>query len=359
MCTNVINEIKSEGFAENLVEIFNNSALALMISIGHRTSLFDFMAELPASTSEEISVKANLNERYVREWLGAMTTGKIVSYDDKTNRYKLPEEHASFLTRKASPNNFAVFAQYISILGSVEDQVINCFKNGGGVPYSEFKRFHEVMAEDSGQSVLPVLIEDIIPLVQGGIEALENGIEVLDVGCGRGRAILLLAERFPHSKFYGYDLSEEAINNAKRIVSEKKLQNIFFEAKDVTKFEIDNKFDLILAFDAIHDQAKPMNVLRGINRVLKDNGTFLMQDIAGSSHVHKNIDHPLGTLLYTISCMHCMTVSLAQNGDGLGAMWGEDTALEYLTGAGFNDVSITHLPHDVQNAYYVATKKSA
>ncbi len=113
------------------------------------------------------------------------------------------------------------------------------------------------------------------------------------------------------------------------------------------------QWDLISTFDAIHDQAKPLNVLKGIRRGLADGGTYLMQDIKGSSHVHHNIGHPIGTFLYTVSCMHCMTVSLAQGGEGLGAMWGEEKTREYLARAGFSSVDKHELAHDIQNNWYV------
>jgi hypothetical protein len=97
-------------------------------------------------------------------------------------------------------------------------------------------------------------------------------------------------------------------------------------------------------------------VLRGIYRALRRDGVYLMQDISGSGHVHRDIHHPLGTLLYTVSCMHCMTVSLAQGGEGLGAMWGEEKSIDYLKRAGFGSVVKKNLAHDVQNNYYVVRK---
>ncbi len=140
---------------ERLVEVLNAGALALMISIGHRTGLFDAMATMPPASSVEIADEATMHERYVREWLGAMVTADVVDYDPASRTYRLPPEHAAHLSRAAEPANLAVFAQYISLLGSVEDEIVSCFKDGGGVPYSRFVRFREVMAEDSGQTVLP------------------------------------------------------------------------------------------------------------------------------------------------------------------------------------------------------------
>ena len=145
-----LDENKAEAFAGRMLDILNNGAIAIMISIGHRTRLFDTLAKLPPSTSQQIADAANLNERYVREWLGAMVTGRILEHQPENNTYLLAPEHAAFLTQDASPDNMAGFAQYIPLLATVEDKIIDCFYNGGGVPYSAYKRFHQVMAEDSG-----------------------------------------------------------------------------------------------------------------------------------------------------------------------------------------------------------------
>jgi len=350
---------RAEQFAARLVTVLNDGALCLMISVGHRTGLFDVMRDLAPSTCAEIARKAGLNERYVREWLGAMVTGRVIDISGDGQRFSLPSQRAAFLTRPAGADNLAVFAQYIALLGNVEDEIVECFKNGGGVPYGRFPRFHEVMAEDSGQSVLSSLESHIVPLVPGLANQLTAGIQVLDVGCGRGRIINRLAETYPNSRFTGIDLSTEAIMSAWKEASEKKLRNVEFIVRDLSDFdqraEIE-AYDLVATFDAVHDQAKPLNLLKGIYRTLKSDGVYLMQDIKGSSEIHKNLDHPLGPALYTISCMHCMTVSLAQNGEGLGAMWGEEKTREYLAKAGFRSVDKRELAHDIQNNWYVVKK---
>jgi ubiquinone/menaquinone biosynthesis C-methylase UbiE len=350
---------KAAAFAERLLATLNQGAVTLMISVGHRTGLFDAMREMSPATSVEIAQKAGLNERYVREWLGAMVTGRIVEVDGDGSRFFLPPEHAAFLARAAGADNFAVFAQYLPLLSGVEDDIVECFKKGGGVPYARFPRFHEVMAEDSGQSVLSSLESHIVPLVPDLAAKLGAGIQMLDVGCGRGRIINRLAELFPTSRFTGMDLSSEAIVAAWGDAAEKKLRNVEFIVADLSRFDEKAEieaFDFVTTFDAVHDQAKPLNVLRGIYRTLRPEGVYLMQDIKGSSHVHKNLDHPLGPFLYTVSCMHCMTVSLAQNGEGLGAMWGEEKTREYLERAGFRTVRKHELNHDIQNNWYVIRK---
>jgi SAM-dependent methyltransferase len=354
MAISQLDESKVEDFADKVVGTLNAGSLALMTSIGHRTGLFDVMSGQPPLTSETLARRAGLQERYVREWLGAMVVGGFVTVDADSAEYSLPPEHAACLTRQAAPNNLAAFSQYISVLGQVEDQIVSCFVHGGGVPYSAYPRFQEVMAEDSGQTVLPALLDSILPLVPGLVARLERGIDVVDVGCGSGRAMALLAETFPKSRFVGFDISEEGVSAANARAADAGLANLRFEVRDVAQMDDAERFDLVTAFDAIHDQARPREVLAGIRRALRRDGVFLMQDIAASSHVHENVEHPLGPFLYTISTMHCMTVSLAQDGEGLGATWGHQKAHELLGEAGFADVERHQLPHDLQNDFYVA-----
>ena len=355
--TTAFDPARAEAFAGRILSALNDGALCLMLSIGHRTGLFDSMSRLDPATSTEIADRAGLKERYVREWLGAMVTGGVVEYDPESGRYALPAEHAGALTRAAAADNMAVFAQYIGALGYVESEIVECFVNGGGVPYENYPRFHDVMAEDSGQSVLSSLESHILPLVPGIVERLEAGIEVLDLGCGRGLILARLAARFPRSRFTGIDLSADAIAYARANTCEQ--TNVDYQARDLSDYADwapAAAYDLITTFDAIHNQAQPLAVLRGIRRALRDDGYYLMQDISGTGHVHRDAEHPLGTLLYTVSCMHCMTVSLAQGGEGLGAMWGETKTLEYLERAGFGRVTTNRLEHDVQNNWYVVQK---
>lgn len=162
--------------------------------------------------------------------------------------------------------------------------------------------------------------------------------------------MLRLTELFPASRFVGMDLSE---------AMRRRLGNIDFVVRDVSDFDTTAEreaFDVVTTFDAIHDQARPLRVLRGIYRALTPTGVYVMQDINGTSDLRQDIEHPLGTLLYTISCLHCMTVSLAQGGEGLGAMWGSATARRALQDAGFRSIEVHRLAHDIMNDWYVSRK---
>ncbi len=349
------NQQKAEAFSESLIDTLNKSAIALALSIGDRVGLFATMATMPDATSKQIAEAAGLNERYVREWLGTMVTGSVVNYYPESRTYQLPAEHAAYLTNDGE-YNFASSMQFIPVLGNVEDKLVDCFRKGGGVPYSEYPRFHEVMAAESGQTTVAALHSHIIPLAPGLKERLKAGIDVLDVGCGAGRAMIELAKAYPNSRFAGYDFS--VVGTGRAIVEAEKagLKNIRFEVRDAAAIGETEAYDLITSFDSIHDQAKPAAMLASISQALRADGVYLAQDIAGSSHLEKNLEHPVSPFLYTISLTHCMTVSLAYDGEGLGAMWGEEKAVEMMKEAGFKDIKLNQLEHDFMNTYYVATK---
>lgn len=355
--TGQFDDARSEAFGQRVVGMLNEAALTFMLSIGHRTGLLDALKRLnrPATT-HEIADESGLDERYVREWLGALVTGRVMDYDPGTRCYHLPPEHAAWLTRDATPNNMAGVMQFMSMFGKIEDHVLDCFHNGGGVPYEKFERFHEIMAEESFQTVVAALDDYILPLVDGLVESLESGVEAVDVGCGRGLALMHLAERFPNSRFVGYDFSDEAVNWAGVEAKRRGLSNIGFEVRDAARLDDQQRFDIVFTFDAIHDQIDPHAMLAGIHRALKDDGLLLAQDIRSSSYVEKNVDHPVAPFLYTISTMHCMTVSLAHCGCGLGTCWGEELALKMFNEAGFASADVHTLDHDIMNNYYVCRK---
>ena len=347
---------KLERFEAKLVGALNGASLALMTSIGHRAGLFDVMSRLRPASSAEIARQAGLHPRYVREWLGAMVTGGVIEYDPVDDRYALPAEHAQLLTRAARPGNLAATCQWIPVLGSVEDRILECFERGGGVPRSAYERFRAVMSEESDQAVVSGLVEEVLPLVPGLGDDLALGIDALDVGCGSGHALLRLAAEYPRSRFTGYDISGEWVEAARAEAREQGLRNVRFARRDAAEPARPSEFDLVTALHAINDQARPDLVLREISRALRPDGVFLMQDIAGTSRLHEDVALPLAPFLYTVSCLHCMTVSLSAGGLGLGAMWGAECAQQMLRDAGFARIELHQLPDDPIDLFYVARK---
>ena len=345
----------AEAFAEQVANVLNSGAVAIMLSIGHRAGLFDVMATLPPSTSARIAGAAEFAERYVREWLAVMVTGRIVTYDPVHKLYALPPEHAACLTRGA-PANLAVYAQAVAMMGQSQDMILERFESGAGTSYADYPCFHQFMSEDSDQTVVAQLFDVLLPLVPGLLDRLQAGTDVLDAGCHRGHALTAMATRYPTSRFTGYDLSGEAIEDARRHARSAGLTNIRFAVRDLTDFDETERYDFVTTFDAVHDQKDPQDFLRRLSASLRPGGVYLMQDIGGSAHLENNMKFPMASLLYAISCVHCTPISLGQGGVGLGTMWGWETAQTMLREAGFARIERHVLPHDPMNVWFVSRK---
>ncbi len=304
MADSQFDKAKAEAFSKKMLGILNDASVAQMIVIGHQVGLFDTLAGLDPSTSEQIAQASSLNERYVREWLGAMVTGRIVDYEPADKTYQLPPEHAAAITRAAGPRNLAMMMQMIPMVARVQQGIVDSFRAGGGVPYSAYGDFHKLMAEMSGAVHDISLVDITLPLVSQLVDRLRTGIDVLDVGCGSGHAVNLMARAFPHSRFTGYDFSQEGIAAGQAEAQEWGLTNTEFAVRDAAELGDVSLYDFITAFDSIHDQAQPRAVLRGIAEALRPDGTFLMVDVNSSSNLEENLDHVLGPMMYTVSCMH-------------------------------------------------------
>jgi SAM-dependent methyltransferase len=211
------------------------------------------------------------------------------------------------------------------------------------------------MAESSSLRFEHLLIESIVPLTGMG-DSLSRGIDMLDIGCGSGRAVNLLAQAFPRSQFYGYDFSEDGVSAARADAQATENKNVHFAVQDLATLHEPDRYKLITAFDVIHDQAKPAEVLQSVADALTADGVFLMMDIRASSSLADNIEYPMAPFIYSLSTMHCMTVSLALDGAGLGTAWGEQKAVAMLEAAGFREIEIHRLEEEPMQNFYVARK---
>ena len=340
-------------FGERLLGIYTGAVLTKLIEIGYQVGLFEGSRVGPA-TSQELADRLGLKERYVREWLGAMATSGIYSYDPASKRYSLSDEHAALLTGD-SAQNAAPMSRMINHFGTHLPKLIACFREGGGIPYSAYRPVFTQCMDDVWRRIFDqILVPGFIGAVPGLPDQLRKGIRVLDIGCGTGHAMNVLAREFPNSTFLGYDIAEDAIARAREEANEMGLSNSMFDVVDVTDLPPDPKFDLITAFDAVHDQKAPDAVLRSANRALASGGKFLMIDFKFSSRVEENVGNPFAPMYYGISLMHCMPVSLAVGGQGLGTVWGEQTARRMLAEAGFGNVVVLDTPRP-QNYMFVAS----
>jgi SAM-dependent methyltransferase len=337
-------------FARKLFGLYTNGMLTLMVDIGHRTGLFGALEG--GGTSAEIAARAGLEERYVREWLGAMATGGIADYDAATATFTLPAEHALCLTGTSS-RNLAPNSQTLAMVAKHVPAVAECFRHGGGVPYSEYRpEFTEAM--DASWRLLydGLLIKGFLPLVKELPERLEQGISAADIGCGTGHAVNVMARQYPNSTFVGYDFSPDAIDRARAEAAEMALGNARFEVLDVTRLPPSPQFDLITSFDSIHDQREPARTLGCIAGALAAGGVYVMVEPKASSRLEDNVGNPFAPYMYGMSVLHCMTVSLAEGGAGLGTAWGEQTARAMLGAAGFTGIEVVDAPGP-QNSIFI------
>jgi SAM-dependent methyltransferase len=340
-----------QNFARRLLEVFTGSALTPLISLGYRTGLYEAATRGPA-TSAELARRAGLQERYVREWLGAMVTAGFFTFDPASGRYTFPAEHAALLTGP-SARNLAPTGEIVGSFLAVLPDIERCFRDGGGVPYAAYRPAFTDAMDDLWRRIYDEqLVPGFLGAVPGLTQRLTEGASVLDIGCGTGHAVNIMARGYPRSIFVGYDISAEAIEQAETERTTMNLGNATFTVLDAAELPTDRRFDVITAFDAIHDQRAPDEVLRRVHNALTPAGQFVMVDFAFSSKLERNVGNPFAPLYYAVSVMHCMPVSLAEDGAGLGAVWGEDMAREMLAAAGFTSVDVFDSPRP-QNCIYV------
>jgi SAM-dependent methyltransferase len=356
-----------DSFEQRMVDILNAGALNLALAVGQRTGLFDILAGFQSYVpAAKIAASAGLNERYVREWLGSMSTGGIVEVQNDAGgieRYRLPADHVPFLTRRGGEQNLAAYAKEIPLLTCCAlEQLLGAMQSGNGIPSSSYPAFQEYMSELADARHRRILLSSFLPAVDNGalVARLESGARVCDIGCGEGVALLLMAEAFPHSSFVGIDIDWEALAVARKGAIRLGLKNIEFVLRDALEAGHDHGwregFDYITAFDAIHEQQEPRQVLQGIRQLLKADGLFSMVDIAAHSTHSGNLDHPLGPFLYTVSLLHCLPVGLYDGGAGLGMMWGREQACGILEEAGFTAVTVEEIPGDPFNLHFFCRK---
>jgi len=339
-----------EEFASKLIETITGGLLTCLIEIGRRTGLFELAAAGPA-TSGQLAQRGGLHERYVREWLAAMATAGVVEYDADNGRFWLPVEHAAVLTGDTY-DNLAPVAYLASVVIRRGDAVANCFTDGGGVPWAAYvPEMHDVMDVLWQPMYRDILVQQILPLAPGLIGKLESGTRVADVACGSGNGTLVMARRFPNSTFVGYDADADAIAIACSRAGG--LSNVSFEMADAATLTSGQPFGAAFVFNSVHDQARPLEVLSSIQSILEPGGTFLMNEPRISSILEDNIGNPVAPMTYAISLLHCMTVSLAEGGAGLGTGWGEQVARRLLADAGFGPVDVHDAPGDPGNAIFV------
>lgn len=326
---------KVKAFAGLMTNDLGAALQGALSYIGDRLGIFQALAKASPVTSAELAARTGLNERYLREWLGAMTAAKYLEYDAGTGRYAMPREHAMVLADESSPFYMGGFMQMIVPEVAMAPKLIQSFRTGRGVPQSEYPaEVFEAIERSSAPMYKNSLLRKWLPAMPQVIECLNSGGEALDVGCGSGRAVITIASAFPNALVHGYDAHPGSIERARANAAAGGVaERVKFEVVDCSRLPAE-RFDFISVFDVVHDSVDPAGLLKSIRSALKPNGTCLMVEVNASNRVEDNIN-PMGRMMYAASTLYCMTVSLAHNGAGLGALMGEDKARELARDAGF------------------------
>jgi hypothetical protein len=233
----MIDSARQEKFVGKVVEQISATMTTLLGAVGDRLGLFKNLAAEGPATSAELASRTNLNERYLREWLGGMATAGYLNYDGATKRFSLPAEHASVLAQENGPFFVGGMYQMLPAFTGVFDQVLTAFRNGGGVSQSQYnemmwnglERFSCTWFEN-------LLLQQWIPVMPDVKVHLERGCDAADVGCGRGHALIKLARAFPRSRYVGYDNFGPTIARATANAREAGVSDrVRFEERDVSK----------------------------------------------------------------------------------------------------------------------------
>jgi 2-polyprenyl-3-methyl-5-hydroxy-6-metoxy-1,4-benzoquinol methylase len=339
---------KIKAFAAVMTNDIGAAMQGALTYIGDRLGIFKALAAAPASAAE-LAERTGLNERYLREWLGAMTASRYVDYEPRAERYSISPEHAMILADETSQFYMGGFMQMIVPEVSMAPKLIESFRTGRGLPQSEYPpEVFEAIERGSAPMYRHQLLRKWIPAMPEVEARLKQGATALDVGCGSGRAVIALATAFPNSQFHGYDAHAGSVERARANAAAAGLTaRTAFDVVDCAKLPA-GQFDFITAFDVVHDSVDPSGLLKSIRQALKPEGAFLMVEVNVSPKLEDNIN-PLGRMMYSASTLYCMTVSLAHGGAGIGALMGEPKARELATGAGFS--KFTRLP--VKDAFSV------
>jgi 2-polyprenyl-3-methyl-5-hydroxy-6-metoxy-1,4-benzoquinol methylase len=318
---------------------FEGAAGVGLVYLGDRLGLFTAIQEGGPATSDELSARTGLVERYVREWLAGVAAAGYVDYDPVTGRFSLTEEQTAYFADAHNALFSAPTAQFQLKILAQADAIAQAFRNGGGVPYSAFDPdVTEGFERSSRACYRNNLVTAWLPALTGVTEALQAGGSMLDVGCGGGGACMEVASAFPAARVLGIDTHAPAVEHARAEAEAAGLAGrVRFIVMNAAALPDAPVYDLVTALEVIHDLPDPVAVLRGIHRALKPGGVCLTRDPFAADTLEGNLNAQ-GKFAYWASVFYCMTVSLAQDGAGLGTCMGEAKARELAAAAGFISV---------------------
>jgi 2-polyprenyl-3-methyl-5-hydroxy-6-metoxy-1,4-benzoquinol methylase len=329
---------------DHVVEMLGGALTLGALAVADRTGLLQSMAGRTGATDAELAASTGLEERYVREILATLTAGQVVSHDRAAGTFALTEEYAAVLADPTSPYSMAGWLDMLPAVMEHIPEVAEAAQSGGGVSFEAFgPDLVRGIDRSNSPSTRILLTRRWLGAVDGLTDRLVTGINIADVGCGSGTAVLTMGAAYPESTVVGYDVHPDSIARARAKAADAGLDNVSFEVVGANGIPEGDPLDLVTCLDVVHDLAEPLAVLRSIRRRLTDDGLFFMMEPRMAHDVADNIG-PRPAMLYGISLLHCLTQSLAQGGAGLGAGWGPRRAEALVREAGFG--SFEELPVD-------------
>src|SRR6185437_8693246 len=315
---------------------FGAALTVALAYIGDRLGIFKALADGTSMTSAQLAERTRLSERYVREWTATMAASGYLDYDPANAAFRLNPEQAMVLAREDNTFFMGGAFQYAVACFRQLPKLTESFEHGDGVPFTDFggdiveaieRLFHAGYETWVAQQWIPAVPDIHQRLLAGG--------EAAEVGCGAGQCIIPVAMAYPSSRFFGYDVDQVSIDRARRKAAQAGVAGrVNFERIAAEQLSLADRFDLVMAFNCIHDMARPRSVLAAIRRIVKPDGAALWSEAHAGDRLEENLT-PQGRTMYASSTMHCMTVSLAQGGEGLGSVIGADRARTMAQEAGF------------------------
>jgi SAM-dependent methyltransferase len=350
----VLDQAKVDQFVGKVLGDTSATLVTLLVALGDRLGLFKALAASGPVTSSEFASRAGINERYGREWLGGMASSGYIAYDPVTERFSLPPEHAPALTHEGGPFFFGGVFEMLPAMMGVLDNVTEAFRQGGGVSQSAYDaHLWDGMERFTLNWFENLLTQEWIPAMPDVQAKLERGALVADIGCGRGRALIKMAQAFPNSRYVGYDVFEPSVERATANARAAGVADrVTFRQLDASA-GVPEQCDVITTFDVVHDAVDPRGMLRSIRSALRQDGIYVCLDINCSEKLEDNTG-PLGAMFHGFSVLYCMTTSLARGGVGLGTLGlHEPKVRELCAEAGFSLVRRVPLENPFNNLYEV------
>jgi SAM-dependent methyltransferase len=336
-------------FADRLVDDATAALGLFVVFVGDALGYYETLAAAGPSTAAELAAATETDERYAREWLEHQTVTGVLTVEDETvsaaaRRYAVPEAHVGPLTDPESPAYAVPLAPLVK--GAVEpiDDLLTAFRTGRGVPY---ERYGDDFREGQGRINRPTFLSDLgaewIPAMPDVDERLRSDppARVADVGCGFGWSAVGIARAYPGVRVDAYDLDPPSVAAARENVAEAGVDDrVTVHLRDVTDPDLTGDYDLVTAFECVHDMADPVGALRSMRRLAGDDGTVLVADervgeafTAGGNDVEP--------LMYGWSVLHCLPVGREHSPSAAtGTVMRTETLEGYAAEAGFSSVDV-------------------